>query len=73
MGGSLLEDRSEEFLECTDLSSQVRIAACVTAEIKKLLKMTEKQQGNYKRQLLMLMHDAVKRNDTKGLFTEQQA
>ena len=70
---SLLEDRTEEFLKCTDLNSQVQIAACVIAEIRNLLKTTEKQEGNYKRQLLMLMHDAVKRNYTKGLFTGQQA
>lgn len=71
-GRSLLEERAEEFLECADLNSQVQTAACVIAEIRSLLKSTGKQRGNYKRLLLMLMHDAIKRNYSKSLFTERQ-
>lgn len=68
----LLKQVVEELIENDDIHFQVQCAAKIVGEVRSLLKVIPKEKDNYKRQLLLLLHEAIKRNYSKGLFTAEQ-
>lgn len=69
---SQLQEYLEELEENEDLQYQVQISAGIVGKIKEILKTVPKQDNNYRRKLLLLLHQAIKKNYSKHLFTEQQ-
>ncbi len=69
---SKLESLTEDLVKCPNVQSQVQASAQVIGEIRELLETVPKQKNNYRRQLLLLFHQAVKRNYSKKLFNKEQ-
>lgn len=67
-----LEAITEGLKESGDKTLQVPIVGKLVDEIRKMLKAIPKQKNNYRRQLLLMFHEALKQNYTKKIFNEPQ-
>ncbi|GEM_PF-6010841 len=67
-----LENIVLELNEVDDKKLQVQIVGELVDEIKEMLKDIPKQKNNYRRQTLLMFHEALKQNYTKELFSEIQ-
>ena len=55
-----------------DKTLQVQIVGELVDEIREMLADIPKQKNNYRRQMLLMLHEALKQNYTKKLFNEIQ-
>ncbi len=55
-----------------DKTLQVQIVGELVDEIREMLADIPKQKNNYRRQMLLMLHEALKQNYTKTLFSEIQ-
>lgn len=67
-----LESLTSELKEAEDKTLQVQIVGELVDEIRRMLKVLPKQKNNYRRQMLLMFHEALKQNYTKMLFNESQ-
>ncbi len=67
-----LEARTSELKEVEDKKFQIQIVGELVDEIRRMLKELPKEENNYRRQMLLMFHEALKQNYTKKLFTETQ-
>lgn len=67
-----LENIVSELSEVEDKKLQVQIVGELVDEIKGILKDVPKQKNNYRRQMLLMFHEALKQNYAKDLFNEKQ-
>lgn len=76
VGNKRIEGRLEvmvsELKQVEDKRLQVQIAGELVDEIRSILKEAPKQKNNYRRQLLLMFHEAIKQNYTKSLFNTTQ-
>lgn len=61
-----------ELNEVEDKKLQVQIVGELSDTIKEMLKGAPKQKNNYRRQLLLMLHEALKQNYTKAVFSAGQ-
>ncbi|MCM1144864.1 MAG: hypothetical protein NC318_09015 [Blautia sp.] len=71
-GEGKLELIVSELNEVEDKKLQIQIVGELVDEIKKTLKEIPKQKNNYRRQMLLMFHEALKQNYVKALFNEAQ-
>lgn len=69
---SSLEKMIDSLHNDEEMSYQVQSSARIIKEIRHILEIVPKQEGNYQRQLLLLFHEAIKRNYSKHIFTREQ-
>lgn len=69
---SKLEAAVSELRKNKDIHEQIQCSAKLILEIRRLLSVLPKKTNNYKRQLLLLLHGAVKRHYSKKLFNTSQ-
>lgn len=67
-----LETMVSELKEAEDKKLQVQIVGELVDEIKGMLKDIPKQKNNYRRQVLLMLHEALKQNYAKKIFNETQ-
>lgn len=67
-----LETMVSELKEAEDKKLQVQIVGELVDEIKGMLKDIPKQKNNYRRQVLLMLHEALKQNYAKRIFNETQ-
>lgn len=76
MKGKRAERRLEaivsELNDVDDKKLQVQIVGELVDEIRSLLRDIPKQKNNYRRQMLLMFHEALKQNYTKNIFNETQ-
>lgn len=70
--GRGLETIASELKEAEDKKLQIQIVGELVDEIKGMLRDIPKQKNNYRRQMLLMFHEALKQNYTKKLFNETQ-
>lgn len=70
--GRRLENITLELNDMEDIKSQVQIVGDMVDEIRVILKDVSKQKNNYRRQLLLMLHEALKQNYTKAVFSAKQ-
>ena len=70
--GRRLENITLELNDVEDKKSQVQIVGDMVDEIRAMLKDMPKQKNNYRRQLLLMLHEALKQNYTKAVFSAKQ-
>ncbi len=70
--GHRLENIVLKLMDVDDKTLQVQIVGEMVEEIKGMLKDMPKQKNNYRRKTLLMLHEALKQNYTKKLFTETQ-
>lgn len=67
-----LESIVLELRELEDKKLQVQIVGELVDEIKGMLENIPKQKNNYRRQMLLMFHEALKQNYVKSIFSEAQ-
>lgn len=67
-----LENVVLELKEVESRNHQIQIVGDLVDEIKEMLKAAPKQKNNYKRQTLLMFHEALKQHYTKNIFSETQ-
>lgn len=70
--GRRLENITLELNDMEDIKSQVQIVGDMVDEIRAMLKDVSKQKNNYRRQLLLMLHESLKQNYTKAVFSAKQ-
>lgn len=70
--GRRLENITLELSDVEDKKLQVQIVGDMVDEIRVMLKDMPKQKNNYRRQLLLMLHEALKQNYTKAVFSAKQ-
>lgn len=69
---NLINSIVSELKQIEDKRIQVQIAGELVDEIRSMLQEVPKQKNNYRRQLLLMFHEAIKQNYAKALFNTNQ-